>query len=308
MRDDISWQLLRRIVQDWAGSKTDLAEVTQLDGGSISITLLLTTSDRKQVVLKISPYRVDRTYENEAHDLKLLRSIGIPTPVVHQCVVGTLEDPNSYLLMEFMPGVDLNEAKKQCSAEQFDDLQGQLANIVITMHQKTGPAFGKLIPNGLTVFQSWPEFFRNVYDPTCLEAQKLNSIPIKTRKFLAKLHERLERFIAHDDQPRLVHWDIWSSNLLCACNSAGEWRISALLDPMCKYAHAETEIAYLDLFHTITPAFSKAYQQHFKLDDTYHRVRKPIYQLYPLLNHVCMFGAEYLKPLMAMVDRVSPLV
>ena len=42
---DISWQLLRRIVQDWAGSSAELAEVTHLDGGSISTTLLLTTND-----------------------------------------------------------------------------------------------------------------------------------------------------------------------------------------------------------------------------------------------------------------------
>jgi fructosamine-3-kinase len=37
-------------------------------------------------------------------------------------------------------------------------------------------------------------------------------------------------------------------------------------------------------------------------------VRKPIYQLYPLLNHVCTFGQEYVKPLMTILDRVSPLV
>ena len=81
-----------------------------------------------------------------------------------------------------------------------------------------------------------------------------------------------------------------------------------MLDPICKYAHAEAELAYLDLFHTCTAAFNKAYQQQFKLDDVYHRVRKPIYQLYPLLNHVCTFGNEYLKPAMAAIDRVSPLI
>ena len=305
---DISWQVLRRIVQDWAGTSAELAEVSHLDGGSISTTLLLTTRDNAKAVLKLSPYRVDRSYEIEAHDLDLLRAIGIPTPRIYHCVTGTLDDPNSYLLMEFMPGVDLNAAKQACTPEQFDELQCHLAELVCAMHSDTGPAYGRLIPDGIATSDSWPAFFREVYEPTWQETQKLACLPIKTRRTLGKLHERLDRFIAHSDVPRLVHWDLWSSNLLRRADQSGHWRITAVLDPMCKYAHAEAELAYLDLFHTITPAFSKAYQQQFKLDDAYHRIRKAIYQLYPLLNHVCTFGNEYLKPLMNAVDRVSGLV
>ena len=110
---DISWQVLRRIVQDWAGTSAQLQEVAQLDGGSISTTLLLKTSDDARAVLKISPYRVDRSYESEAHDLDLLRALGVPTPKIYHCVTGTLDDPNSYLLMEFMPGIDLSTAKRR---------------------------------------------------------------------------------------------------------------------------------------------------------------------------------------------------
>jgi fructosamine-3-kinase len=305
---DISWQLLRQIVQDWAGTSAELSEVQHLDGGSISTTLLLSTTDGAKAVLKISPYRVDRSYELEAHDLDLLRSIGIPTPKIYQCVTGTLEEPNSYLLMEFMPGIDLTAAKHRCSDEQTDELQQNLADIVCAMHQTTGPAYGRVIPDGLKAYDGWPQFFRQIYDPTWHEAQKLNCLTVKTRKMLGKLHERLERFVANNDQPRLVHWDLWASNLLCAADNDGKWRITAVLDPICKYAHAEAELAYLDLFHTSTSTFNKAYQQQFKIDDGYHRVRKPIYQLYPLLNHVCTFGNEYVKPLMAVIDRVTPLI
>ncbi len=52
----------------------------------------------------------------------------------------------------------------------------------------------------------------------------------------------------------------------------------------------------------------KAYQQSFKLDDSYHRVRKPVYQLYPLLNDLTLFGHDYLKPLLLAVEKVAPLV
>ena len=75
---------------------------------------------------------------------------------------------------------------------------------------------------------------------------------------------------------------------------------------MCVFT--EAEIAYLELFHTATPAFLKAYQQAHKLSPEYHRVRKPIYQLYSLLNHVRLFGHEYDKALLAQVDKVGALV
>ena len=89
---------------------------------------------------------------------------------------------------------------------------------------------------------------------------------------------------------------------------AGKWRIVSLLDPNCKFGHAEAEIAYLELFHTVTPAFLKAYQQSHKLSPEYHRVRKPVYQLYSLMNHLLLFGGEYLKPLCAAIEKVAPLV
>jgi fructosamine-3-kinase len=37
-------------------------------------------------------------------------------------------------------------------------------------------------------------------------------------------------------------------------------------------------------------------------------VRKPVYELYEQLNHLQLFGHEYLKPTLAAVERVSHLV
>ena len=88
----------------------------------------------------------------------------------------------------------------------------------------------------------------------------------------------------------------------------GRWHVAALLDPACKYAHCEAELSYMEQFHTVTPAFLRTYQQSQRLAPEYHRVRKPVYQLYEMLNHLYVFGPEYLKPTLAAVERVSPLV
>ena len=137
---------------------------------------------------------------------------------------------------------------------------------------------------------------------------KLKLLPPKCRKQVDKIHDRLERLVAHGDRPRLVHWDLWSTNVLARPDEHGRWWVASLLDPNCKFAHAEAELAYLELFRTVTPAFLRAYQQTRRLSDEYHRIRKPIYQLYPLIDHVNHFGQEYLKPLLAAVERLGAIV
>jgi fructosamine-3-kinase len=305
---DISWQTLRRIVREWAGESAELAEVKPLEGGAINTTLALTLNDSKRVVLKISPHRVNRDFAREAYQLDLLRAAGIPTPKVYDAHIGSLEDPNSYLLMEFIEGVDLGEAKRQCAAEQFDRLQQNLAELVLAMHAKTADHYCRITGPEPEQFQSWPAFYRKVYDAIWSEVEKDKQLPKPTRKLISKVHEKLERLLAHEDCPRLVHWDIWATNLLAAPDEAGNWRIVAVLDPNCKYAHAEAEIAYIDLFHTCTPTFMRVYQQSRKLDDAYHRVRKQVYQLYPLINHFRLFGVQYLTPLTASAERAAVLV
>src|SRR5947209_8610960 len=124
---DISWQVLRQIVREWAGTSAELAEVTPLAGGCISTALLLTTDGGARAVLKITPHRVDRSYADERVQLDLLRECGVPVPQVYQCKIGTLEEPFSYILMEFMEGVDLAQAKGRCDGASFDGLQAALA-------------------------------------------------------------------------------------------------------------------------------------------------------------------------------------
>jgi fructosamine-3-kinase len=308
---DISWQVLRQIVHAWAGASADLAEVKPLDGGSVSNTLAMTTTGGDRAVLKITPYRIDRSYADEAMQLNLLREAGIPVPRVYRWEIGTLDHPFSYLLMEFVDGVDLPAARERCAADAFDQVQADLAEIVLRLHSNTSTHYQRLTHADPKRYDTWAPCYRDIYDGIWHEVEKLTgpvALPPRCRKTVAKVHERLEKFLAHADQPRLVHWDIWGNNLLLRQGDDGRWHVTALLDPSCKYAHCEAELAYMELFHTVTPAFMRAYQQSRRLPAEYHHVRKPIYQLYEMLNHLRYFGHEYLKPTVAAVERVSPLV
>jgi fructosamine-3-kinase len=306
---DISWPMLRRIVHDWAGTTAELAEVRPLEGGSVNTTVALTTKAGDRAVLKVSPHRANRHYLAEAYQLNVLRTIGVPTPQVYASQVGDLDNPVSYLLMEYVDGVDLAQARRQCADDQYDRLQCHLAELILAMHNNTHETYTRVTADGdREEFTSWPAFYRRVYDASWHECEKHPGLPVKVRKAIGKIHERLEHLVAHDDCPRLVHWDVWSTNVLCKADEHGRWWVTALLDPNCKYAHAEAELAYMDLFHTTTPAFIRAYQQARKLHPEYHRVRKQVYQLYELINHVNAFGAEYLKPTIAAVERLTSVI
>ncbi|HWE04730.1 MAG TPA: fructosamine kinase family protein [Tepidisphaeraceae bacterium] len=305
---DISWSVLRDITRRWAGEAAELESVTPLAGGSINTTIALGLKDNRKAVLKITPHRVVQTHADEEWQLRLIADAGAPAPEVYFSKIGSLDDPFSYILMEYIEGLSLAEAKAICSAEEIDAIQSDLARLLLKLHSRTNTHFQRALGRDVKQYESWPQCYREFFDPIWAEVEKSGALPIKCRKMVGKIHERLERFIEHDDCPRLLHWDLWAGNLKVRCDEEGQWRIAAFLDPHCKYGHAEVELAYMELFSTSTPVFMKAYQRERKLAPEYHQVRKPVYQLYSMLNDLHLFGQEYLKPTLAAIERVGHLV
>lgn len=305
---DISWGMLRQVVHDWAGGDAELAEFSPLAGGSINTTLRLTLKDGTHAVLKITPHRVDRSYDDEAMQLDLLRRAGVPAPQVFRLHTGSLDLPFSFLVMQFVDGVDLNAARGRCTPEQFDLLQHDLAEVILKLHAVRGEQYMRVSRQQVPAFPEWHACYRDIFDAIQKDVEKSNLLPAKLRKIVHKLHDHLDRYLPFDGPPRLLHWDVWATNVLAAPDGDGRWHVTALLDPNCKYGCPEAELAYLDLFHTATPAFFKAYQHEHRLSAEYHHVRKPIYQLYSLLNHVRLFGHNYLKALCSQVERVAAVL
>lgn len=289
---DVSWEVLRRIAREVAGSAAEVAEVRPLSGGSVSTTVAITLADGGRFVLKLSPHRVDRSYPREAAQLDLFRSIGLPVPNVIHCKLASLDDPLSYLALEYVDATDLGRARAHCSQEEFDALQADLADKVLTLHRKTGDGYRRLCEDDATPAPSWPAFFESAYAGSWTEVERSPLTTNATRKKFGRIHAALPKLLAHNDAPRLVHDDLWASNILCRKTPEG-WRVAALIDPHAKYAHHECELAYLELFGTVTPAFLKRYKSHLRPSDAYHTHRKQTYQLFFLMDHAAYFGGHY---------------
>jgi fructosamine-3-kinase len=75
----------------------------------------------------------------------------------------------------------------------------------------------------------------------------------------------------------------------------------AIFDPAVYYGDREADLAMTELFGGFPQAFYRGYHDTWPLDPGY-RVRKQLYNLYHLLNHLNLFGGSYLAPAQAAID------
>ena len=103
-----------------------------------------------------------------------------------------------------------------------------------------------------------------------------------------ELRARLPGWLeSHQPEPCLVHGDLWSGN----AGLGGDGR-GALFDPSVHRADREVDLAMARLFGGFPEPFFAGYEQAWPLPAG-HQQRRPLYNLYHLLNHANLFGAGY---------------
>lgn len=107
-------------------------------------------------------------------------------------------------------------------------------------------------------------------------------------------------------QPRRLHGDLWSGNVLWEADPTGRAQCT-LIDPAAYGGHPETDIAMLQLFgFPHWDAFISEYATALPLAPGWER-RVPAHQLYPLLVHVVLFGRSYVPQLLSCVTSTASL-
>ncbi len=99
--------------------------------------------------------------------------------------------------------------------------------------------------------------------------------------------------------PSLIHGDLWSGNMLFGDEGV------YLIDPALYFADREVELAFIELFGALPLHFFDLYREHFGIDESYEAFKRPLYQLYPLLVHVAIYGEGYLAPLFQRLEAVE---
>ena len=102
-----------------------------------------------------------------------------------------------------------------------------------------------------------------------------------------------------DEAPSLVHGDLWRGNLINS-DAGGP----CFIDPAIYFGHREVDLAMTKLFGGFHGDFYAAYHESYPLlpDD---EERVDLYNLYPLLVHLNLFGASYYGDVMRIAKRFS---
>ncbi|MBX7253467.1 MAG: fructosamine kinase family protein, partial [Candidatus Promineofilum sp.] len=116
-----------------------------------------------------------------------------------------------------------------------------------------------------------------------------------TRARVERLAGHLDHWLTAPAAPSLIHGDVWTTNVL-----ARGGRITAFLDPAISFADAEIELAFIGLFGTFGRAFYQRYHALRPIAPGFFEERRDLYNLYPLLVHVRLFGGSYV----GQVERV----
>jgi len=99
--------------------------------------------------------------------------------------------------------------------------------------------------------------------------------------------------------PSLLHGDVWSGNILFNMNGA------TLIDPAIYFGDKEMELAFILLFNTFGETFFNAYTQVHPLSEDFYEIKVPLYQIYPLLVHVALYGSSYTDKLEQVLKRLK---
>jgi len=143
--------------------------------------------------------------------------------------------------------------------------------------------------------RSWLDFFREArLLHMGREGVRTNRLPQDVFKRLSKFAEHLDRWLLEPERPFLIHGDVWTTNVLAQGS-----RITGFVDPAIYYAHPEIELAFTTLFGTFGQAFFERYHELHPISPGFFEERRDIYNLYPLLVHVRLFGGSYVSS----VDR-----
>lgn len=134
---------------------------------------------------------------------------------------------------------------------------------------------------------TWVEFFATQRLMRQVEmALNAGRLDIATRKRFDRLFAMLPSLLP-EEPPSLLHGDLWSGNLMTT--SSGD---PCVIDPAVYFGHREVDLAVTQLFGGFDSRFLDSYNEAFPLLAGY-RERLDLYNLYPLLVHVNLFGGGY---------------
>ena len=280
---EISTEQAQHLLVRWLGTRPQCKGLTRLTGGMLNSVLRLEfDADPYQVVVKMSSAD-DADFDGERQRLDFLRAhTAMRCPQVH--AVGAPDEvvPYHSLLLECLPGLPLTAVR--LDDDERRSLDRHLADIVLELHSHGRATFGA--PADPRGEDDWAEIvvarLRDMRDgmPGRLPDAVLADIDTAV--------EMAPEAFRDQGEPCLIHGDLWAGNIMVE-QTGGQWQVTGFIDPGLYYADVENELAYLQCFDTVGPAFFDVYTAHTPLRPGFEN-RRLYYWLNTMMIHVWLFG------------------
>lgn len=273
------------------GAYVDIERETPVGGGSINDAFRLSSSAGPFFVKVNAADRFQSMFAAEADGLQRLaatRALRVPRTIS----VGEDHD-QTYILMEWI-----------AEGPKGDRFWEGLGHGLAALHSHVGEQFGLERDNYIGTLKqpnswcgTWHEFLiQRRWEPLIRLACDRGRLGMGDRLRAERLYSALPDLYPHE-APSLLHGDLWSGNILCT-----EDQEPVLIDPAVYNGHREVDLAMTLLFGGFSPIFYSAYESALPLAPDW-RERTPLWQLYPLLVHLNLFGGGYRDQVTAVLKR-----
>lgn len=260
---------------------TQVLGATRLGGGDINDAFEVSLEDRTRIFVKTHPDPPGGMFGAEARGLRWLeetKAIRIPR------VIAFSDERPAYLALEL-----LTPARPQ------PDFEEALGHSLAALHAFGSPSFGLdhdnfigRLPQTNATADDWASFYwTSRIEPQLRLATDRGLIDGETNSRFDSLRRVLPERVGPAEPPSRLHGDLWGGNL-----HVDEEGRPCLIDPAVYAGHREIDLAMMRLFGGFGERVFAAYEDASPLAPGAGD-RVPLYQLYPLMVHVNLFGGSY---------------
>jgi fructosamine-3-kinase len=264
-----------------------------VSGGDINVAEVITLADGRALFVKTNARAPAGMFAAEARGLAWLaeaRALRVPAVIA--------------LGADFL-ALELVGARAAAPARDFDE---RLGRGLAALHRFGAPRFGlehdnfigRLPQDNAAVRGGWSNFYRERrLEPQLRLAADAGLASSRMRAGFARLFADLDALVGAPEPPARLHGDLWGGNHLV--DEAGA---PCLCDPAAYGGHREIDLAMMRLFGGFGARVFAAYADAWPLGEG-HAARVSLYQLYPLMVHVNLFGGSYVGQVETLLERLA---
>lgn len=254
-------------------------EIREIQGGNSHGTFKI-SGENKRFLVKTNKKIYLSNFEAEAEGLAhLSQSELIRTPKV--ICVGVVSD-HSFLVMEYISMTEGTHTDWYKAGQALADMH---KNFSQKMYGWQTDNFIGLTPQANQWTKKWSHFYAEQRIGLMLQLLYEKGIQLVDIDKAVEVIKNL--FAGHNPKASMLHGDLWQGNL------GFNHQQLVLFDPAFYFGDRESDMAMTELFGRFPDNFYHGYADVWPLDHEY-QYRKPIYQLYHILNHALLFGGHYL--------------